>query len=111
MDGVLVEEVGRNTQLLRAGAHVGQRGLRAFAHHLAKLSGDLQLLVALHDHRLDKDDIAADLRPDHASADTGLIDAFLRLVEEARATQRCSHEVGRDHHWLVAFPAPPPACA
>ena len=79
-------EVRRNAQLRRALAQAGHSGLAALLHDLAEVAGQLQLAAAVHHADLDRQDLAADLRPrktvDHADQ-IGLCRLVARITRRA----------------------------
>ena len=60
VDVRFLEHFRRDAEALRARLDERQRGLRAFLHHVAQLSGQDELAVARHARRFDEQDVAAD---------------------------------------------------
>src|SRR5258708_6906499 len=65
-------------------AHVGERGLRRFLHHVAELSGDSQLAASGDDRHLDAEQLSAKLRPRKPGRDPDLRHRLGRAVAELR---------------------------
>ncbi len=61
----------------------GQRRLRAFLHHLAKLAGEDELAASRNPRRLDEKNVAAGRRPGEAGGDAGQAGAHGDFVLEA----------------------------
>ena len=70
---------------------VRQRRRRRLLHHIAQLTGQLQLTLAGCQRGLDEDDLAACRRPHQAGGDSGTVDAFGDIVEMAALAQRRPH--------------------
>src|SRR4051812_49182777 len=66
----------------------GESGGRRFLHHVAELTGDLQLALARERCRLDEQDLAADRRPRKACRDARYLGAPQRLAEVAAAAEQ-----------------------
>src|SRR5262245_30065898 len=73
----------------RSGAvlYEAQRGLRAFAHHIAKLAGENQAAFAGGARGFDEEDVTADRRPGEARSDARDAGAHGGLVLEAGLAQ------------------------
>ena len=73
MQGVLLEDLALDPELVRVGADPRQAGSGRLAHDLAQLAGQDEVLLALHPGDLDGDDVAADLGHDQAGRGADLI--------------------------------------
>ena len=93
VDVRLLEHVRRDAELLRARLDERQRGLRAFLHHVAQLSGQDELAVARHARRFDEQDVAADRRP----RETGRDARTRRLASRLRPRTCADRGWPRDH--------------
>ena len=88
VDRLAREDRRVDAERLGVRADVGQRRLRALAHHVAEHAGEDQpLLAARHHRRLDEEDVAAGRRPGQAGGHAGAVGALGDLVEEARPAE------------------------
>ena len=85
---LLLEELALDAQARRVGAGPGEPGAGRFAHHVAQLAGEDEVLLALHARDLDRDDIAADLGHDQAGGGADLVLGLqLAVLEAGRAEE------------------------
>ena len=84
--GLLVE-VGVQAQRGGPRAHVGERRVSAFPHHLAQLAGHGQLAAARDDRHLDRQKVASKLGPGQAGRNADVRRGLGQSVAEARRTQ------------------------
>src|SRR5207245_7151067 len=70
-------ETGNDAELLRARAHVGERGVGRLLHHVAELAGQAQRALARHEGHLDGQGLAPDLGPGQAGGHADLVALLL----------------------------------
>ncbi len=95
MDVGLLEEVLRDSVSLRIRADEREGRLRRLFHHVAELSGELQLARAVHLRRLDEEDFAADARPGEPGRDSGLLGPLSDLARIPLRPEKLAHVVFR----------------
>src|ERR1700691_2324933 len=83
VDVLLLEDGGRDAEGGAARLDVAFRRLHRFLHHVAELAGGGDLALAGHDHRLDRQQFAADLGPGQPGGDADQIGLLHLAVTEA----------------------------
>src|SRR6185436_17270547 len=73
VEGVLLEHLPRDAQLLGVGSRPRQAGPGGLPHDLAELAGQDEVLLAFHRRDLDRDDVAADFGHYEAGRGAGLV--------------------------------------
>ena len=84
VQGVLLEHLALDAELRGVGPDPGQGGPGGLAHHLAELAGEDEVLLALHQGDLDRDDVATDLGHDQARRRARLVLGLELAVLEPR---------------------------
>src|SRR5436190_1068995 len=92
VDVVLLVEVFLHAELARARPHHRQRGVDRLPHHFAQLAGGDGLALARHGHRLDGQQLAADLGPGQA----GDLSHLVLLFRHAEAELAHAEELVED---------------
>src|ERR1700676_4506106 len=99
----LVIEVRWQPDLIGSRAHIGHRGLRAFLHHVAELTGDGELATAGDNRDFDLEQLAAHLGPRGAGCDANLWLDVCDSVAEAGRSEELRHARTSDLHMGVAI--------
>ena len=87
VQGVALEDLALDAQAGGVGPDPGQGGPGGLAHHFTELSGEDEVLLALHLGDLDGDDVAAGLGHDQAGSRPGLILGLELAVLPARRSE------------------------
>src|SRR4051794_15377338 len=94
-----LDAIGRRPRLDEA-----HRRLDRFLHHLAKLAGGLDLTLAWHRHRFDRQQFAADLSPREPGDRADLVLLFAHPVAEFADAKEFTEVFGRQLYLLhLAF--------
>ena len=98
MDVRLLERGRVDAERRRARLDQAERGLRAFLHDVAELTGEDQLAAARHARRLDEQDVAADRSPGKPGRHARNARAHGHLALEAAGAEDAMQVLGLDLH-------------
>jgi hypothetical protein len=96
VERAVLEQLRLDTELFGVRAHVRERDARRLLHHVPELTGEEELIPAVHRGRLDEEHVSAGAGHGEPGCDTRHGRALRGLVEELLASQRVADDVDGD---------------